>query len=489
MSRSLNINNKILLTVIPIFAFVVGIYFLFEIVTTHKQYKEDFDSSVERSIQILEPSLANNIYNIEQSNTNTSIKGLLNNKNLEKIVIFSDTGKFFAGTSHVNQGKFEDLTDQEKLSDYTQNPNMKENHSLIISELKNGTRRYISTIFSKEKNDYKYQGIIVIDASTSVITTRTLYMILRLIIGLFCSILIASFCTYFILKRAISAPLQNLSGEIGIEAQDIYDNSKNLNTTFHKVTKATKSQSESVTQTAAEMKEISEIVARTKQNATDCNSIVNLLNTKTIEGNGLMENMTNSVIKIQSSSYNLEKISTIIKNIALKTKVINNIVSKTELLSLNASIEAARAGDLGKGFSVVAEEVGNLAKISGNAAKDIESLIIESKSVADSVIEEMSGSVMNVQKDTQKVSNSFKEISQGVETILENTKNIQAATEEQNIAIQKINFSINGMSEINIETHKEAQNALKLAEELDYKSGTLKKIMGSMHLIINGFKK
>jgi methyl-accepting chemotaxis protein len=212
------------------------------------------------------------------------------------------------------------------------------------------------------------------------------------------------------------------------------------------------------------------------------------LNKKTIDGNNLMQNMTNSVETIQKSSGNLEKISTIIKNISLKTRVIHEIVSKTELLSLNASIEAARAGDLGKGFSVVAEEVGNLAKISGNAAKDIEALIVESRSVAESVIHEMSSSVTAVQKNTQDVSSSFKEIAEGVGTILENTKSIQSATEEQNHAIQKVLGSVNEMNDFNKATNQESQSALKLANDLDGQSNSLKKIMGSIHFIVSGAK-
>ena len=51
------------------------------------------------------------------------------------------------------------------------------------------------------------------------------------------------------------------------------------------------------------------------------------------------------------------------------------IVFQTKLLSFNASVEAARAGEYGKGFSVVAEEVGNLAQMSGIAAKDISALL------------------------------------------------------------------------------------------------------------------
>lgn len=484
MRMAFNINNRILLTVMPIFSLVLGFYFLYEIIRTQQQFQDDFDTSIVGAIQILEPTFATNIYNLDQNSAISAIKGLFNNKNLEEVLLFTESSNFFTGLKKINAEGFETLTDK-KLNRYTRISNLNEIHTLTIENLNNGMRRYISPIFSPDKGGEKYQGVVIIDASTNLIYTRTLYMVFRHVAALLASILIAGIFTYFLIKRKITHPLSNLTEEIGIEAQDIYDSSKNLNSTFQKVAQATKSQSESVAKAVDDMQEISKIVAKTKQNATDCNTVVHLLNKKTIDGNNFMQGMTNSVVTIEKSSQNLEKISTIIKNIALKTRVIHEIVSKTELLSLNASIEAARAGDLGKGFSVVAEEVGNLAKISGNAAKDIEALIFESRSVSQSVIEEMSKNIQVVQKNTQQVSSSFKEIAQGVETILENTQNIQIATEEQNTAIEKVNDSVNEMNNFNKTTHQESQNALKLAIELDNKSSALRNIMDSMHSIIH----
>ncbi len=158
MQMSVNINNKILLTVIPIFSLVIGIYFLFEILRTHTQFQEDFDSSIERSIKILEPTLANNIYNLEQNNTNSSLNGLFNNKNLETAIVFTDNGQFFAGVKKIKNEVFENFTDKEKLDKYTKISSLKTLHELVIVDLKNGQRRYISSIFSAEKDKNNLHG-------------------------------------------------------------------------------------------------------------------------------------------------------------------------------------------------------------------------------------------------------------------------------------------------------------------------------------------
>src|SRR6056297_538175 len=70
--------------------------------------------------------------------------------------------------------------------------------------------------------------------------------------------------------------------------------------------------------------------------------------------------------KLEDSISSLEDIKGIVEQIKKKTAVINDIVFETQLTSFNASIEAARAGQHGKGFAVVAEEVGKLARLSGD---------------------------------------------------------------------------------------------------------------------------
>ena len=102
------------------------------------------------------------------------------------------------------------------------------------------------------------------------------------------------------------------------------------------------------------------------------------------EINGTTEDFMNQLVK---GNEEMKQILEAINNISNKTDVINDIVFQTKLLSFNASVEAARAGENGKGFSVVAEEVGNLAAMSGNAAKEIEEILSSSIQTVQSIVD------------------------------------------------------------------------------------------------------
>ena len=105
----------------------------------------------------------------------------------------------------------------------------------------------------------------------------------------------------------------------------------------------------------------------------------------------------------------LQNIAVIINQINSKTAVINDIVSKTELLSLNASIESARAGEYGKGFCyLLLKEVGNLAKVSGKAANEIQELITASQEQVNKILGLTKARVDDGKKSLVKHKNLYK---------------------------------------------------------------------------------
>ncbi|MCB0422600.1 MAG: hypothetical protein KDD61_16480, partial [Bdellovibrionales bacterium] len=156
-------------------------------------------------------------------------------------------------------------------------------------------------------------------------------------------------------------------------------------------------QSAALTETSSALTEISGMVdqnvryaERALEESTQSQSHVN-------HGKDLVEKMLTTMLEISESSQKmaqqtetnnreLEKIVSVINEITEKTHIIHDIVFQTKLLSFNASVEAARAGEHGKGFSVVAEEIGNLAEMSGKAAKEISNLLNMSSSTVHEIV-------------------------------------------------------------------------------------------------------
>ena len=119
---------------------------------------------------------------------------------------------------------------------------------------------------------------------------------------------------------------------------------------------------------AASMEEIASQTQKNSEKAEEARTISNETSKLAEEGNVQMKEMMNAMIAIEQSS---QQISSIIE-------VIQDIASQTSMLSLNASIEAARAGDQGRGFAVVAEEVRELAQRSTSATHESVEIIRES---------------------------------------------------------------------------------------------------------------
>lgn len=208
-----------------------------------------------------------------------------------------------------------------------------------------------------------------------------------------------------------------------------------------------------------------------------------------------MENINSSVQKLQLAIDEVGKASEEITNI---TKVIGEIADETNLLSLNASIEAARAGDSGKGFAVVALEIGKLAQTSVDSVKHIDNLVLEIKTSVKDVINQAEDSVGNINNSSVLIRNAvdtfdviFENIAvvgnliqnmiQKVDQVENVARNVAAISEEQAASSQDILGSsnslvqqANSLMESSGTVAKESEELTTSAEELATQIGTFK---------------
>lgn len=191
----------------------------------------------------------------------------------------------------------------------------------------------------------------------------------------------------------------------------------------------------------------------------------------------IIEQKTNDTAKVVGE---LEEKS---KQIGQIVDVISSIAGQTNLLALNAAIEAARAGEAGRGFAVVADEVRKLAEQSQDAAKQITVLINEVQSKTDSAVAFMEDSKKEVDTGTSVVSiagRSFEEILTMVRDMTNQIQEISASIQEITSGTQNV---VNAVQEIDGETKKAAEQTQTISAATEEQSASVEEIASaSQHL-------
>ena len=216
---------------------------------------------------------------------------------------------------------------------------------------------------------------------------------------------------------------------------------------------------------------------------------------KTLEE--LMKGSSIIVQHAQKNSADFSEITTLIREISNKTRIINEIVFQTKLLSFNASVEAARAGEHGRGFAVVAEEVGNLAKRSGEAAKDIDRMVMQSKTRVDDIAkssQESSNTVIHEakeilgssEKSSEICNQSFAEIVRSTEGLVNRLHELEQASKSQMHGMKGISKAVSDVNACARENRACVQDSKKVLDGLDQSANELHESLAKLRLIVSG---
>ncbi|WP_420902842.1 methyl-accepting chemotaxis protein [Pseudomonas mediterranea] len=188
---------------------------------------------------------------------------------------------------------------------------------------------------------------------------------------------------------------------------------------------------------------------------------------------------------LSTSSSNIESLNSKTVNIGQILEVITSISQQTNLLALNAAIEAARAGEAGRGFAVVADEVRNLAHRTQESAQQVQTMIEELQVGARASVTTMNDSQRHSQESVEianQAGERLNSVTQRIGEIDGMNQSVATATEEQTAVVESINVDITEINTLNQEGVENLQSTLRACSDLERQAARLKQLVGSFRI-------
>lgn len=268
--------------------------------------------------------------------------------------------------------------------------------------------------------------------------------------------------------KPILLSLKNIDEKLTKAIHSIGDSTKNVSNVASQMASSATSIAEGATDQASS---IEEVVATCESVASDVDNNTKLVST-------IADKMAEVGDCASLSSQQMEELTAAMKNISDASmkiadiiETIEEIASQTNLLSLNASIEAARAGDAGRGFAVVANEIRQLADQSANAVNNTRELI-----------EKAIDQVKEGNRITKSTSEALSAVVEGVQATEKLTVKSREMSENQKAAIQQLNDGIEQISGVVQNNSASAQESSAISQELSSQAGQLEKQVGLFKL-------
>ncbi len=271
----------------------------------------------------------------------------------------------------------------------------------------------------------------------------------------------------------MSNSLRDMVQRIGGSSEQIASSSEELSAITQQSSQSIYEQQSQTEQVATAMNEMSATVQEVSRSISSTAMAAEEANSETEQGCGIVESAIEAIQKlasrIESAAEVIHRVEKDSEDISTVLDVIEGVAEQTNLLALNAAIEAARAGEQGRGFAVVADEVRTLAGRTQKSTEEINQVIEKLQEGSRQAVEVMNTSreeAQSVVDQARQAGESLATISLAVRKINEMSTQIASAAEEQRATSEEINRNITSISGLANETSAGAQQTAAASEEL-----------------------
>ena len=246
-------------------------------------------------------------------------------------------------------------------------------------------------------------------------------------------------------------------------------------------------QSQRAAETATAMEEMNSTVMEVARNASLAASTADQAKAKAVTGKSVVDGVVSGIAQVQTQAQGLqrdmEQLGERAKGIGAIMGVISDIADQTNLLALNAAIEAARAGEAGRGFAVVADEVRKLAEKTMSATREVGEAVTGIQQGTTDNVQNVRKTVEVIEQTTRLAGESgdaLNEIVTLADTVASQIQSIATASEQQSATSEEINRSIEEINRISMESSDGMRQSAHAVTEVASQSGVLTQLISEM---------